>query len=168
MQRDTVHTDTDSEIEEQRLTLLFALSDPKKDLFPRPECISFNEGRLLKVCANPTNFIEYGHLISFASTHSLSLFVCRLSKVIITRAYPKANRVDSSNYNPAPFWNSRRTEGVKKEKGKEKRREEERRERVEKTDSVAVGCHCAAMNYQTAGLPMWINDGRFRINARSG
>jgi hypothetical protein len=54
--------------------------------------------------------------------------------VIITRSYPKANRVDSSNYNPAPFWNSKRErerERERREREREREKNEKRRERRE-------------------------------------
>ena len=55
-----------------------------------------------------------------------------MAKELLTRSYPKAARVDSSNYNPVPFW--------------------------------SVGCQLVALNYQTPGVPMWVNHGKFLVN----
>lgn len=54
----------------------------------------------------------------------------------MTRIYPKASRVDSSNYNPMAAWNA--------------------------------GCQIVAMNYQTEDMGLWLNHGRFAVNARCG
>ena len=49
--------------------------------------MSFNEGKALKLCRSEgRKFVE-------------------CNKKMVTRIYPKAVRVDSSNFNPIPFWN---------------------------------------------------------------
>ncbi|XP_069484497.1 1-phosphatidylinositol 4,5-bisphosphate phosphodiesterase zeta-1 isoform X2 [Ambystoma mexicanum] len=53
-----------------------------------------------------------------------------------TRIYPKGTRVDSSNYNPQPFWN--------------------------------VGCQMVSLNFQTAGISMDLERGKFRSNGGCG
>lgn len=54
----------------------------------------------------------------------------------LMRIYPKGLRVDSSNYNPMPFW--------------------------------ILGAQLVALNYQTDGRAMWVNNCRFRANRQCG
>eukprot|EP01130_Rhizamoeba_saxonica_P013092 TRINITY_DN5551_c0_g1_i1.p1 TRINITY_DN5551_c0_g1~~TRINITY_DN5551_c0_g1_i1.p1 ORF type:complete len:645 (-),score=122.45 TRINITY_DN5551_c0_g1_i1:1379-3313(-) len=64
-----------------------------------------------------------------------ALFV-EMNKNVTTRIYPHGLRVDSSNYNPVPFWYG--------------------------------GSQLVALNYQTCEIPMWLNDGKFRVNGGCG
>ncbi|XP_010003036.1 PREDICTED: 1-phosphatidylinositol 4,5-bisphosphate phosphodiesterase eta-1 [Chaetura pelagica] len=54
----------------------------------------------------------------------------------LTRIYPSAYRIDSSNFNPLPYWN--------------------------------VGCQLVALNYQSEGRVMQLNDAKFRVNGNCG
>jgi phosphatidylinositol phospholipase C, delta len=82
------------------------------------EMSSFAEGKMIKITeGDPAGFADY-------NTRQLS------------RIYPKGMRIDSSNYDPVPAWNS--------------------------------GSQIVALNYQTGADEMWINDGKFLGNGRSG
>ncbi|XP_009079182.1 PREDICTED: 1-phosphatidylinositol 4,5-bisphosphate phosphodiesterase eta-1-like, partial [Acanthisitta chloris] len=54
----------------------------------------------------------------------------------LTRVYPSAYRIDSSNFNPVPYWN--------------------------------VGCQLVALNYQSEGRVMQLNEAKFRVNGNCG
>uniref|UniRef100_A0A8B9D9B4 Phosphoinositide phospholipase C n=1 Tax=Anser cygnoides TaxID=8845 RepID=A0A8B9D9B4_ANSCY len=54
----------------------------------------------------------------------------------LTRVYPSAYRIDSSNFNPLPYWN--------------------------------VGCQLVALNYQSEGRVMQLNEAKFRVNGNCG
>ncbi|XP_040183707.1 1-phosphatidylinositol 4,5-bisphosphate phosphodiesterase zeta-1-like [Rana temporaria] len=67
--------------------------------------------------------------------HSAQDFIYH-TKNFLTRIYPKASRIDSSNLQPQEFWN--------------------------------VGCQMVALNMQSPGVPMDLQDGRFQDNGRCG
>ncbi|NWR89157.1 PLCH1 phosphodiesterase, partial [Furnarius figulus] len=54
----------------------------------------------------------------------------------LTRVYPSAYRIDSSNFNPVPYWNA--------------------------------GCQLVALNYQSEGRVMQLNEAKFRVNGNCG
>uniref|UniRef100_A0A452HEQ6 Phosphoinositide phospholipase C n=1 Tax=Gopherus agassizii TaxID=38772 RepID=A0A452HEQ6_9SAUR len=54
----------------------------------------------------------------------------------LTRIYPSAYRIDSSNFNPLPYWNA--------------------------------GCQLVALNYQSDGRMMQVNQAKFRMNGNCG
>ncbi|NXC51956.1 PLCH1 phosphodiesterase, partial [Aleadryas rufinucha] len=54
----------------------------------------------------------------------------------LSRVYPSAYRIDSSNFNPVPYWN--------------------------------VGCQLVALNYQSEGRVMQLNEAKFRVNGNCG
>ncbi|XP_024915802.1 1-phosphatidylinositol 4,5-bisphosphate phosphodiesterase eta-2, partial [Cynoglossus semilaevis] len=60
----------------------------------------------------------------------------RLNQRQLLRVYPSNYRVDSSNFNPQPYWNS--------------------------------GCHMVAMNYQTEGRMLELNQAKFSSNGNCG
>uniref|UniRef100_A0A3Q1GUI4 Phosphoinositide phospholipase C n=1 Tax=Acanthochromis polyacanthus TaxID=80966 RepID=A0A3Q1GUI4_9TELE len=60
----------------------------------------------------------------------------RLNQRQLLRVYPSNYRVDSSNFNPQPYWNA--------------------------------GCHMVAMNYQTEGRMLELNQARFSSNGNCG
>ncbi|XP_077324767.1 1-phosphatidylinositol 4,5-bisphosphate phosphodiesterase zeta-1 [Lithobates pipiens] len=67
--------------------------------------------------------------------HSAQDFVYH-NKNFLTRIYPKASRIDSSNLQPQKFWN--------------------------------VGCQMVALNMQSPGVPMDLQDGKFQDNGGCG
>ncbi|NXU11869.1 PLCZ1 phosphodiesterase, partial [Pardalotus punctatus] len=67
--------------------------------------------------------------------HSAKEFVAHTTR-FITRIYPKATRMNSSNYNPQEFWN--------------------------------VGCQMVALNFQTPGIQMELQNGKFLDNGGCG
>ncbi|XP_034543476.1 1-phosphatidylinositol 4,5-bisphosphate phosphodiesterase eta-2 [Notolabrus celidotus] len=60
----------------------------------------------------------------------------RLNQRQLLRVYPSNYRVDSSNFNPQPYWNA--------------------------------GCHMVAMNYQTEGRMLELNQAKFSSNGNCG
>ncbi|KAK2861967.1 hypothetical protein Q5P01_001500 [Channa striata] len=60
----------------------------------------------------------------------------RLNQRQLLRVYPSNYRVDSSNFNPQPYWNA--------------------------------GCHMVAMNYQTEGRMLELNQAKFFSNGNCG
>ncbi|XP_019747954.1 1-phosphatidylinositol 4,5-bisphosphate phosphodiesterase eta-2 [Hippocampus comes] len=60
----------------------------------------------------------------------------RFNQRQLLRVYPSNYRVDSSNFNPQPYWNA--------------------------------GCHMVAMNYQTEGRMLELNQAKFSSNANCG
>uniref|UniRef100_A0A3Q1DA38 Phosphoinositide phospholipase C n=1 Tax=Amphiprion ocellaris TaxID=80972 RepID=A0A3Q1DA38_AMPOC len=60
----------------------------------------------------------------------------RLNQRQLLRVYPSNYRVDSSNFNPQPYWNA--------------------------------GCHMVAMNYQTQGRMLELNQAKFSSNGNCG
>ncbi|KAJ3602508.1 hypothetical protein NHX12_030262 [Muraenolepis orangiensis] len=60
----------------------------------------------------------------------------RFNQRQLLRVYPSNYRVDSSNFNPQPFWNA--------------------------------GCHMVAMNYQTDGRMLELNQAKFSSNGNCG
>ncbi|XP_051931587.1 1-phosphatidylinositol 4,5-bisphosphate phosphodiesterase eta-2 [Hippocampus zosterae] len=72
---------------------------------------------------NQIVLLKPGHLVRFNQRQLL-------------RVYPSNYRVDSSNFNPQPYWNA--------------------------------GCHMVAMNYQTEGRMLELNQAKFASNANCG
>ncbi|TKS71279.1 1-phosphatidylinositol 4,5-bisphosphate phosphodiesterase eta-2 [Collichthys lucidus] len=60
----------------------------------------------------------------------------RFNQRQLVRVYPSNYRVDSSNFNPQPYWNA--------------------------------GCHMVAMNYQTEGRMLELNQAKFSTNGNCG
>ncbi|NXC13174.1 PLCH1 phosphodiesterase, partial [Corythaeola cristata] len=83
-----------------------------------------------------------GNVLSFSETRAhqavqqkAEQFMLYNQKQLI-RVYPSAYRIDSSNFNPLPYWN--------------------------------VGCQLVALNYQSEGRVMQLNDAKFRVNGNCG
>ncbi|XP_048361154.1 1-phosphatidylinositol 4,5-bisphosphate phosphodiesterase eta-1 isoform X3 [Sphaerodactylus townsendi] len=85
---------------------------------------------------------SFGNVLSFSETRAhqvlqqkAELFMLYNQKQL-TRIYPSAYRIDSSNFNPLPYWNS--------------------------------GCQLVALNYQSCGRLMQLNQAKFRMNGNCG
>ncbi|KFQ69357.1 1-phosphatidylinositol 4,5-bisphosphate phosphodiesterase eta-1, partial [Phaethon lepturus] len=83
-----------------------------------------------------------GNVLSFSETRAhqavqqkAEQFMLYNQKQLI-RIYPSAYRIDSSNFNPLPYWN--------------------------------VGCQLVALNYQSEGRVMQLNEAKFRVNGNCG
>ncbi|NXL58497.1 PLCH1 phosphodiesterase, partial [Chordeiles acutipennis] len=83
-----------------------------------------------------------GNVLSFSETRAHQAVQQKAEQFMLynqkqlTRVYPSAYRIDSSNFNPLPFWN--------------------------------VGCQLVALNYQSEGRVMQLNDAKFRVNGNCG
>uniref|UniRef100_A0A6J0SML8 Phosphoinositide phospholipase C n=1 Tax=Pogona vitticeps TaxID=103695 RepID=A0A6J0SML8_9SAUR len=83
-----------------------------------------------------------GNVLSFSETRAHQVVQQKAEQFMnynqkqLTRIYPSAYRIDSSNFNPLPYWN--------------------------------VGCQLVALNYQTDGRVMQLNQAKFRMNGNCG
>ncbi|KAL7990934.1 hypothetical protein Chor_014364, partial [Crotalus horridus] len=83
-----------------------------------------------------------GNVLSFSETRAHQVIQQKAEQFILynqqqlTRIYPSAYRIDSSNFNPVPYWN--------------------------------VGCQLVALNYQSEGRVMQLNQAKFRLNGNCG
>ncbi|CAM5138443.1 unnamed protein product [Eretmochelys imbricata] len=83
-----------------------------------------------------------GNVLSFSETRAHQVVQQKSEQFILynqkqlTRIYPSAYRIDSSNFNPIPYWNA--------------------------------GCQLVALNYQSDGRVMQVNQAKFRINGNCG
>ncbi|NXC65612.1 PLCH1 phosphodiesterase, partial [Anhinga anhinga] len=83
-----------------------------------------------------------GNVLSFSETRAHQAVQQKAEQFMLynqkqlTRIYPSAYRIDSSNFNPLPYWN--------------------------------VGCQLVALNYQSEGRVMQLNDAKFRVNGNCG
>ncbi|XP_049659192.1 1-phosphatidylinositol 4,5-bisphosphate phosphodiesterase eta-1 isoform X10 [Accipiter gentilis] len=83
-----------------------------------------------------------GNVLSFSETRAHQAVQQKAEQFMLynqkqlTRIYPSAYRIDSSNFNPLPYWN--------------------------------VGCQLVALNYQTEGRVMQLNEAKFRVNGNCG
>ncbi|XP_013908499.1 PREDICTED: 1-phosphatidylinositol 4,5-bisphosphate phosphodiesterase eta-1 isoform X1 [Thamnophis sirtalis] len=83
-----------------------------------------------------------GNVLSFSETRAHQVIQQKSEQFLLynqqqlTRVYPSAYRIDSSNFNPVPYWN--------------------------------VGCQLVALNYQSEGRMMQLNQAKFRMNGNCG
>ncbi|XP_054838395.1 1-phosphatidylinositol 4,5-bisphosphate phosphodiesterase eta-1 [Eublepharis macularius] len=83
-----------------------------------------------------------GNVLSFSETRAHQVVHQKVEQFMLynqkqlTRIYPSAYRIDSSNFNPLPYWN--------------------------------VGCQLVALNYQSNGRLMQLNQAKFRMNGNCG
>uniref|UniRef100_A0A8B9CUF5 Phosphoinositide phospholipase C n=1 Tax=Anser brachyrhynchus TaxID=132585 RepID=A0A8B9CUF5_9AVES len=83
-----------------------------------------------------------GNVLSFSETRAHQAVQQKAEQFMLynqkqlTRVYPSAYRIDSSNFNPLPYWN--------------------------------VGCQLVALNYQSEGRVMQLNQAKFRVNGNCG
>uniref|UniRef100_A0A8C3I090 Phosphoinositide phospholipase C n=1 Tax=Chrysemys picta bellii TaxID=8478 RepID=A0A8C3I090_CHRPI len=83
-----------------------------------------------------------GNVLSFSETRAHQVVQQKSEQFILynqkqlTRIYPSAYRIDSSNFNPLPYWNA--------------------------------GCQLVALNYQSDGRMMQVNQAKFRMNGNCG
>ncbi|XP_062988134.1 1-phosphatidylinositol 4,5-bisphosphate phosphodiesterase eta-1 [Elgaria multicarinata webbii] len=83
-----------------------------------------------------------GNVLSFSETRAHQVVQQKPEQFMLynqkqlTRIYPSAYRIDSSNFNPLPYWN--------------------------------VGCQLVALNYQSDGRVMQLNQAKFRMNGNCG
>ncbi|XP_064020857.1 1-phosphatidylinositol 4,5-bisphosphate phosphodiesterase eta-1 isoform X2 [Pogoniulus pusillus] len=83
-----------------------------------------------------------GNVLSFSETRAHQAVQQKAEQFMLynqkqlTRVYPSAYRIDSSNFNPFPYWN--------------------------------VGCQLVALNYQSEGRVMQLNEAKFRVNGNCG
>ncbi|NWW47077.1 PLCH1 phosphodiesterase, partial [Pedionomus torquatus] len=83
-----------------------------------------------------------GNVLSFSETRAHQAVQQKAEQFMLynqkqlTRVYPSAYRIDSSNFNPLPYWN--------------------------------VGCQLVALNYQSDGRVMQLNNAKFRVNGNCG
>ncbi|KAJ6669428.1 hypothetical protein lerEdw1_008237 [Lerista edwardsae] len=83
-----------------------------------------------------------GNVLSFSETRAHQVVQQKAEQFMLynqkqlTRIYPSAYRIDSSNFNPVPYWN--------------------------------VGCQLVALNYQSDGRMMQLNQAKFRMNGNCG
>ncbi|XP_027541630.1 1-phosphatidylinositol 4,5-bisphosphate phosphodiesterase eta-1 isoform X3 [Neopelma chrysocephalum] len=83
-----------------------------------------------------------GNVLSFSETRAHQAVQQKAEQFMLynqkqlSRVYPSAYRIDSSNFNPIPYWN--------------------------------VGCQLVALNYQSEGRVMQLNEAKFRVNGNCG
>ncbi|KFW84211.1 1-phosphatidylinositol 4,5-bisphosphate phosphodiesterase eta-1, partial [Manacus vitellinus] len=83
-----------------------------------------------------------GNVLSFSETRAHQAVQQKAEQFMLynqkqlSRVYPSAYRIDSSNFNPVPYWN--------------------------------VGCQLVALNYQSEGRVMQLNEAKFRVNGNCG
>ncbi|XP_065495973.1 1-phosphatidylinositol 4,5-bisphosphate phosphodiesterase eta-1 isoform X5 [Caloenas nicobarica] len=83
-----------------------------------------------------------GNVLSFSETRAHQAMQQKAEQFMLynqkqlTRVYPSAYRIDSSNFNPLPYW--------------------------------SVGCQLVALNYQSEGRVMQLNEAKFRVNGNCG
>uniref|UniRef100_A0A803T080 Phosphoinositide phospholipase C n=1 Tax=Anolis carolinensis TaxID=28377 RepID=A0A803T080_ANOCA len=83
-----------------------------------------------------------GNVLSFSETRAHQVVQQKAEQFMLynqkqlTRIYPSAYRIDSSNFNPLPYWN--------------------------------VGCQLVALNYQSDGRVMQLNQAKFKMNGNCG
>ncbi|XP_015281025.1 PREDICTED: 1-phosphatidylinositol 4,5-bisphosphate phosphodiesterase eta-1 [Gekko japonicus] len=85
---------------------------------------------------------SFGNVLSFSETRAHQVLQQKVEQFMLynqkqlTRIYPSAYRIDSSNFNPLPYWNA--------------------------------GCQLVALNYQSDGRLMQLNQAKFRMNGNCG
>uniref|UniRef100_A0A8C8SCI3 Phosphoinositide phospholipase C n=1 Tax=Pelusios castaneus TaxID=367368 RepID=A0A8C8SCI3_9SAUR len=83
-----------------------------------------------------------GNVLSFSETRAHQIVQQKSEQFMLynqkqlTRIYPSAYRIDSSNFNPVPYW--------------------------------SAGCQLVALNYQSDGRMMQVNQAKFRMNGNCG
>nr|XP_034989549.1 1-phosphatidylinositol 4,5-bisphosphate phosphodiesterase eta-1 isoform X2 [Zootoca vivipara] len=83
-----------------------------------------------------------GNVLSFSESRAHQVVQQKAEQFMLynqkqlTRIYPSAYRIDSSNFNPLAYWN--------------------------------VGCQLVALNYQSDGRVMQLNQAKFRMNGNCG
>ncbi|KYO34000.1 1-phosphatidylinositol 4,5-bisphosphate phosphodiesterase eta-1 isoform B [Alligator mississippiensis] len=83
-----------------------------------------------------------GNVLSFSETRAHQVVQQKAEQFMLynqkqlTRIYPSAYRIDSSNFNPLPYW--------------------------------TTGCQLVALNYQSDGRMMQLNQAKFRMNGNCG
>uniref|UniRef100_A0A8D0HJL8 Phosphoinositide phospholipase C n=1 Tax=Sphenodon punctatus TaxID=8508 RepID=A0A8D0HJL8_SPHPU len=83
-----------------------------------------------------------GNVLSFSETRAHQVVQQKPEQFMLynqkqlTRIYPSPYRIDSSNFNPLPYWNT--------------------------------GCQLVALNYQSDGRMMQLNQAKFRMNGNCG
>uniref|UniRef100_A0A8C0G1V6 Phosphoinositide phospholipase C n=1 Tax=Chelonoidis abingdonii TaxID=106734 RepID=A0A8C0G1V6_CHEAB len=114
-------------------------------------------GKTMKLCRALSDLVVYtnsvaaqdivddgtmGNVLSFSETRAHQVVQQKSEQFILynqkqlTRIYPSAYRIDSSNFNPLPYWNA--------------------------------GCQLVALNYQSDGRMMQVNQAKFRMNGNCG
>ncbi|XP_077204743.1 1-phosphatidylinositol 4,5-bisphosphate phosphodiesterase eta-1 isoform X3 [Paroedura picta] len=85
---------------------------------------------------------SFGNVLSFSETRAHQVVQQKVEQFMLynqkqlTRIYPSAYRIDSSNFNPLPYWNA--------------------------------GCQLVALNYQSDGRLLQLNQAKFRMNGNCG
>lgn len=83
----------------------------------------------------------------------------------LSRIYPSSYRVDSSNFNPQPFWNAGCQLGEEEEQGEE---EEEGADINQILTRNYLLLFSVALNYQSEGRVLQLNRAKFYSNGNCG
>ncbi|KAL4717425.1 hypothetical protein ACJJTC_000574 [Scirpophaga incertulas] len=91
----------------RKMERTWRIAKEMSDLIVYCRSVAFNQDRL-----KTKNFV-YNEMSSFPETKAERLicqqensFFLKYHTIQLSRIYPKGQRIDSSNYNPIPFWNS--------------------------------------------------------------
>uniref|UniRef100_A0A3P8RY56 Phosphoinositide phospholipase C n=1 Tax=Amphiprion percula TaxID=161767 RepID=A0A3P8RY56_AMPPE len=102
-------------------------------------CLLFRKRKTMRLSRALSDLVKYTKSVRTVMNQILQLKpaeLVRLNQRQLLRVYPSNYRVDSSNFNPQPYWNA--------------------------------GCHMVAMNYQTEGRMLELNQAKFSSNGNCG
>ncbi|XP_032784471.2 1-phosphatidylinositol 4,5-bisphosphate phosphodiesterase gamma-1 isoform X1 [Daphnia magna] len=92
----TMHSETE---------LKYGIAKALSDLVVYCQAKHFNQERILHEGRNPCQMSSFAELKAEKLMLLESKFFLWYHQVMLSRVYPKGQRIDSSNYNPIPFWN---------------------------------------------------------------
>lgn len=105
--KEAAHSASARSLQHRKMERTWRIAKEMSDLIVYCRSVTFNQDRL-----RAKGFV-YNEMSSFPETKAERLicqqenaFFLKYHTVQLSRIYPKGQRIDSSNYNPVPFWNS--------------------------------------------------------------
>ncbi|KAI5640351.1 phosphatidylinositol-specific phospholipase c, Y domain-containing protein [Phthorimaea operculella] len=194
--KEAAHSATARSLQHRKMERTWRIAKEMSDLIVYCRSVTFNQDKLV------TKGFIYNEMSSFPETKAERLmcqqenaFFLKYHTIQLSRIYPKGQRIDSSNYNPIPFWNCgsqlvalnyqtpdkamQINVGKFRENGgcgyilKPEYMFEEGCQRVDSSNYNPLpfwscGSQLVALNYQTPDKAMQINVGKFRENGGCG
>lgn len=105
--KEAAHSASARSLQHRKMERTWRIAKEMSDLIVYCRSVAFNQDRLRN-----KGFI-FSEMSSFPETKAERLicqqenaFFLKYHTIQLSRIYPKGQRIDSSNYNPVPFWNS--------------------------------------------------------------
>lgn len=115
-----------------------------------------------------------GNVLSFSETRAHQVVQQKSEQFMIynqkqlTRIYPSAYRIDSSNFNPLPYWNAGCQLGEDDPRGGVRRLLSPPCQSSVVSNPLKRSIFTVALNYQSEGRMMQINRAKFKANGNCG